>query len=98
MELSAQTPLVRDNDILSASLDDELVLLSMDQNRYFGSGEVGRRIWDLCERPCSVEELVERLVAEYDVAPERCRAEVMAFCSELLKAGLLNQSQPAAGS
>lgn len=88
-QLSAQSVLARDQNVLSASLDDELVLLSIEKNRYYGSGDVGRRIWDLCEDPCSVNALVEQLIEEYDVAPQRCLDEVMAFSSQMLDAGLL---------
>ena len=96
--IDIQALLIRDQNILSASLDDELVLLSMDQNRYFGSGDVGRRIWEMCEQTCSVEQMVQRLLQEFEVEPAQCQAEVLAFCTQMLRAGLLNQTAADAGS
>lgn len=92
--LTAQSILARDDDVLSANLDNELVLLSIAQNCYFGSGEVGQRIWDLCETPSSVAAVVAQLTNEFDVEAEQCTAEVLAFGTQMIEAKLLVVQAP----
>lgn len=70
-------------------MDDELILLSIEQNRYFGSGEVGRRIWELLEQQVSMSSLLAQLIEEYDVDPDVCARDVEAFLTQLIEARLV---------
>ena len=80
----------REGEWLSARVDDQLVMMSVEQGCYVGLSEVGARIWELIEQPSSVDDLCNRLQAEYDVAPEVCRSEVLAFLSEMQAQGALS--------
>ena len=73
----------RQGDWLSARVGDELVMMSAAKGNYLGLSEVGARIWELIETRIPIEGIVERLVAEFEVSPEVCRAEVEAFLNEL---------------
>ena len=73
----------RDGDWLAAKVGDELVMMSAAKGNYIGLSEVGARIWELIETPRTIESLCEALVAEYDVDPAICRAEVDTFLSTL---------------
>ncbi len=73
----------RDGDWLAAKVGDELVMMSAAKGNYIGLSEVGARIWELIETPRSVDSLCDALVAEYDVDPATCRAEVDAFLATL---------------
>lgn len=73
----------RDGDWLAANVGDELVMMSAAKGNYIGLSAVGARIWELIETPRTIEELCDRLVAEYDVDPATCRAEVDAFLTTL---------------
>jgi hypothetical protein len=46
-------------------------------------GSVGRRVWELVQTPTPVREVVDRLVAEFDVTPEQCGADVLRLLREL---------------
>lgn len=81
--------LKRVSHVLAAPMDDELILLSIEQNRYFGSGEVGRRIWELLEQQISVGNLLAQLIEEYDVDPDVCARDVSAFLAQLVEARLV---------
>lgn len=87
-EMTTQTIVVRTDNVLSAALDEELILLSIDQNKYFGSGTVGRRIWDLLESPMSVGSLVAQLLTEFEVDEGECLRATQAFLSQLIDANL----------
>jgi hypothetical protein len=73
----------REQDWLAAQVGDELVMMSATKGNYLALSEVGARIWQLIEQPKDLDSLCETLLAEYDVGPETCRAEVQAFVTTL---------------
>jgi hypothetical protein len=79
----------RDGDWLAAPVGDELVMMSATKGNYIGLSRVGARIWELIETPRTVETLCDALVAEYDVDPAACRAEVDSFLATLREHGAL---------
>lgn len=80
---------IRNEGVISAALDDELVLLSIEADRYFGSGSVGMRIWDFFDSPRTFEDLVVCLLNEFDVEESVCRTDAAAFVADLLERQLL---------
>ena len=86
----------RQGDWLSAKVGNELVMMSAEKGNYIGLSEVGARIWDIIETPSEVDAVCARLQAEYEVAPETCRAEVDAFLEELEKHGAIALDPPPA--
>jgi len=81
---------------LAAKIGDELVMMSARKPDYIGLSEVGARIWELIETPQDVDAVCARLLDEYDVAPEICRAEVGAFLNELVQNGAAALDPPPA--
>lgn len=79
----------RSEDILTAPLDDMLLMMSVEQGKYFGLNGAGPRIWELLEHPISQDQLVEALLEEYEVTREMCAAEVGTFLDGLRERGLL---------
>jgi hypothetical protein len=77
---------------LTANVGDELLMMSVEQGRYFNLNSVGTRIWELLAVPMSVDGLVTALADEYDVDPATARAEVVRFVGELRARGLLAAS------
>lgn len=68
---------------VSSDLAGETVLLSMTSARYYGLEGIGSRVWELVSAPTLVSRICETIVAEYDVTPERCEADVLAFLREM---------------
>jgi hypothetical protein len=64
-------------------LQGELVLLNLRTGVYFGLDPVGSRIWQLIEDRRSSTDIVEALLAEYDVARAECEADVREFLAAL---------------
>ena len=58
----------RNDEMMSAPVDREIVFLDQSTDSYVALDEVGRRIWDLLERPRRLGELVDLLCAEFDGA------------------------------
>ncbi|HWG53411.1 MAG TPA: PqqD family protein [Gemmatimonadaceae bacterium] len=76
-------------DALTAMLSDGAVVLNLHSKRYFSLNETGTRVWALLEDNSGLDEIVQTLTAEYDVAESDARREVMALVEELLREGLL---------
>jgi hypothetical protein len=87
--LSLDTVVARRPEPITRAIDDELVMLDRTSGRYFALDPIGRRIWALLERPQPIGELCGTLQEEFDVSPETCRAEVLAFLDQLSDAELL---------
>jgi len=83
------TKIRRNDELIAASVDGELVMLSVDRGQYFGVSGVGTRIWQWLEEPASPDELVERVCAEFDVDEETCRTEVNEFLAKMLSLELV---------
>jgi Coenzyme PQQ synthesis protein D (PqqD) len=87
--LTLETIIARRSEPLTAPVDGDLVMLDPRHGRYFGLDEIGNRIWELLERPQSVKALCSTLEAQFDVAPETCRADVVTFLEQLAEAELV---------
>ena len=84
-----QTTYKRSDDMLGAAVGDELLMMSVAQGNYYSLNEVGKRIWELLERPMSLDELVAQLTEEYDVPEAACREEVERFLTAMRERGML---------
>jgi hypothetical protein len=56
----------RSPSVLAAEVDGEIVMMRVEQGRYFGLDAVGSDIWRRIEPPCSFATLIEGLVADYE--------------------------------
>ena len=76
-------------DQVSSDLAGETILLSMQSAMYYGLDQVGSRIWELVREPIRVSDLRDAIELEYDVDPQQCEADVLAFLRELAFKGLI---------
>jgi hypothetical protein len=84
---------IRTSKTISGRLHDELVMMDLDQGKYFSLNPVATRIWDLLEKPLGVDELCIVLIDEYDVEPERCRIEVEEHLAGMVRMGLVLKTE-----
>ena len=81
----------RSSSTMARSVDDELVILDVPSGRFFGLNDVGSVIWDRLERDATHEQLVDTVVAVYDVDRETASADVASLVDQLTDAGLVSQ-------
>lgn len=74
--------------VVCAELDDEMVLLNVETGIYFGLDAVGTRIWTLLTEGATEDEIVTRLLDEYEVSPADLSADVSSFLDDLQSKGL----------
>ena len=76
-------PVIRVADILSTEIKGELVLLSVERQKYFSLRTTSQRIWELLEEPRTLAQICKRLVEEYDIEPQACEREAEIFLRNL---------------
>jgi hypothetical protein len=79
----------RQQRILSAPIDDQIVMMSVERGQYYNLNAVGTRIWHLLETPRSLAQIVTALAEIYDAPDKKIRAEAGAFLARLEREGLL---------
>jgi hypothetical protein len=91
--LSNTSVLVVSQDQVSADLSPdptgEVVILGLKEGMYYELDGVGAHIWRLVQQPCSVQSIVDTLVAEYDVPVQRCTADVLELTEDMVAQGLV---------
>lgn len=74
----------RSDDLVVGAVGDELAMMSLDTGTYFMLDKVAAIIWERLNAPVAVADLVGELLELYDVDPNRCEADVLAFLRKLL--------------
>ncbi|MWC30416.1 PqqD family protein [Paenibacillus sp. MMS18-CY102] len=87
-KLQHQT-LVRQENIETAELDGEWVLLNIETHSITKLNELGGSIWSLLEQYPTIPELTDQIVAEYGVDRVMVEQDIELFVTELIGVGLL---------
>lgn len=80
---------MRRADQVFGEVDGRVVLLAVESGEYRAANPTGSRVWALLGKPMAVEALVKALVAEFEVTPEQCEREVLAFLEKIRADGLI---------
>ena len=81
--LTAKSRVVRSEEFITSTVDNELVMMSLEKGTYYGLDAIGSQIWENIATPITIEALCQKLVAQFEVNPEECQTDVLAFLNEL---------------
>lgn len=87
-----QTSLRVPERVLMRQVGEELVLLNLDKENYYGLNPVGARLMQLAETGATLEEIVEQMRTEFEVERERLEIDVRTVAADLIAAGLLEEA------
>ena len=87
--LDLNTVVVRQQDLVFSEIDNDLVIMSIANSKYYGAESVGRRIWTLIEHPIKVADVCAVLVDEFEVDNAVCERDALAFLGQLMDEKLL---------
>ena len=82
-EITATTMISRSPAVLTAEADGEIVMMSIEQGRYFGLDDIGSDVWRRIEPPCSFAELIEELAACYEADRATIAADVQGLLARM---------------
>src|SRR6266853_1901702 len=77
------TVISRSPSVLTAEVDGEVVMMSIEQGRYFGLDDIGSDVWHRIEPPCSFAALIDRLAADYDADRATIAADVQVLLARM---------------
>jgi hypothetical protein len=83
--------------ILSQQASGTFILLHLDTGEYYALNDVGRRVWDLCDRTRQVAAIVTTVCDEYEAPAETIAADVLALVQELVHEQLVVEGHETAG-
>jgi len=75
--------IVPSSQAVSCEIGGEAVILDLASGQYFALNAIGAQIWQWLSEPSTAESICERLLGEYDVAPDACRAQVKQLVDQL---------------
>jgi hypothetical protein len=81
-------------DQVSCELGDEHVILGLNSGVYFGLNPVGSFIWKNMTGAKPIRAIRDAVLAQYDVAPERCERDLFDLLSRLSAEKLISVGDP----
>ena len=87
--LTLSTIVKKQQELLETSVDDETILMSIANSKYYGMDPVASRIWQLLNKPTSIQTIVATLLAEFEVSAVDCENDVVDFLESLMAENLI---------
>ena len=92
--ITADSVVEATTDQMSSELAGEAVILSLQNNNYYGLNEVGACIWSLVQQsPRSVQSICDALMQEFDVDRAQCEEEVISLLQQMRKHNLIEVAE-----
>jgi hypothetical protein len=77
-----------ETQVAAKVMDGEAILINLGTGIYYSMGTTGGFIWSLIEKRYTVQQIVARVVEQYDVSEAEASADVLRLSEELCKEGL----------
>lgn len=87
--ITSDTVLQHSDAFVTATVDDALVMMSLEKGSYYGLDEIGSQIWTRLVEPTRIADLCEALAARYEAPRAQIETDVKAFLQELLDEGMV---------
>jgi hypothetical protein len=88
--LTPDSRVVRSEEFITSTVDNELVMMSLEKGTYYGLDAIGSQIWEHIAAPITIDALCQNLVDAFEVDPAQCQTDVLAFLNELHKEGMVH--------
>ncbi len=95
--ITVSSTIVRSSQFITTPMDNELAMMSLESNAYFGLDEIGAVIWEALEQPKTVGALCDELLARYDIDRAQCQADVIDFLTDLHEAKIVELVEEKSG-
>jgi len=87
--INTENTIVQKRSIDSVDMDGEVVMMDIENGRYYGFNSVGSRIWKIIEQPATIAKVISTLLEEFDVDTKTCEKTVMEFLNKLYDEDLI---------
>ena len=89
MTFDPSATIVRTSEAIATEIDGEIVLIHIEDGKYFGLDPVGSEIWRRLETPKRVDALCDELKAHFEGDPNMIEREALVFLDQLSESRLL---------
>lgn len=77
--------------VLMRQVGEELVLLNLDRESYYGLNPTGALLMQIAGTGATMEQIVEHMLAQFEVARAQLETDVRRVAADLMAAGLLEE-------
>jgi hypothetical protein len=88
--VSLSSVAVVSNELVSANLDGEVVILGFRSGSYYGLDRVGVFVWDLLQQPRQISDIRDAIFEQYDVELAQCERDLLALLVDLADRQLID--------
>jgi hypothetical protein len=82
----------REKSWIVAQFNDSLVMLDVTgSGNYFGMNKTAAAIWDILDRPSTIDEIVDTLIRAFDVTTDQCRSSAERALAKLKEIGAVSE-------
>ena len=89
--LTPDSRVVRSEEFITSTVDNELVMMSLEKGTYYGLDAIGSRIWENIAEPITVGALCQKLIDQFEVDPDKCQTDVLTFLNELHREDMIRE-------
>jgi hypothetical protein len=82
-QIADSTIISRSPAVVTAEVDGEVVMMSIEKGQYFGLDDIGSDIWKRLDPPCAFSDLIDHLAADYDADRAGIAADVRALLATM---------------
>ncbi|WP_207554861.1 lasso peptide biosynthesis PqqD family chaperone [Acidiluteibacter ferrifornacis] len=83
MNITIENTIERSNEVIASEVENELVMMSLENGKYYGMDSIGGDIWKMIESPIVISDICSRLMKEYNVDELTCKRDVLDFLDQL---------------
>lgn len=82
-KIGLKSIVVQKSGLDTIDMDEDKVMMNLDKGKYYGLNSVGSRIWELIDKPQSVENVISILLSEYNIDMKTCVENVLNFLDRM---------------
>lgn len=90
-EWDKATVVVSRDDVVACELEGGSALLDLQSSKYYKLNGSASFLWESIEGRASVDQLCQKMLANYDVDTEHCLSDVITILQSFEKAGLISR-------
>jgi hypothetical protein len=83
------TMISRSPSVTAAEMNGEIVMMNIEQGRYFGLDRVGTDIWNHLDPPCTFAALIDHLLTVYDIDRATLTADARELLARMAQVGVV---------
>jgi hypothetical protein len=89
MLTTESTVVIAEQNVLSSTIENEVILLDLKQGQYYSLDAVGADVWHMLDQPTVVFDIIARIRDDYDAPAEQVEADVLLLLQDLEHEGLI---------